>query len=59
MAMGTISGFYPNGRPSGLPDDFVDQLVSVKQKQLEAPLQSKVDDVMAKRDIYTKLNSSV
>jgi len=59
MALGSIYNAYPNGRPSGLPDDIVDQLVQVKQLQLLTPIQQDIQNEQAREDNYTSLSSKL
>ncbi|WP_461833343.1 flagellar filament capping protein FliD [Desulfothermus sp.] len=59
MALGSIYNAYPNGRPSGLPDDIVDQLVQVKQLQLLTPIQQDIQKEQAREDNYTSLSSKL
>ncbi|WP_162508105.1 flagellar cap protein FliD N-terminal domain-containing protein, partial [Desulfothermus okinawensis] len=59
MALGSIYNAYPNGRPSGLPDDIVDQLVHVKQLQLLTPIEQDIQSEQARKDNYTSLSSKL
>jgi len=59
MALGSIYNAYPNGRPSGLPNDIVDQLVQVKQLQLLTPIQQDIQNEQAREDNYTSLSSKL
>jgi flagellar hook-associated protein 2 len=59
MALGSIYNAYPNGRPSGLPTDIVDQLVQVKQYQLLTPIQTDIAEANARKDNYSNLNSKL
>ena len=59
MALGSISNAYLNGRPSGLPDDIVEQLVQVKQQQVLQPIQDDIDETKSRKDTYTSLNSKL
>jgi len=59
MDLGRVSGFYPGGRPSGLPDDIVEQLVNAKKMEELDPLQNKLDSVKQTKDVYSKLDSTL
>ena len=59
MALGSIYNAYPNGRPSGLPTDIVDQLVKVKQYQLLTPIQQDIQDEQSRKDNYSSLDSKL
>ncbi len=59
MSLGSIYNAYPNGRPSGLPDDIVDQLVQVKKYQLLTPIETEIQQVSSKKDNYTSLSSQL
>jgi flagellar hook-associated protein 2 len=59
MSLGSIYNAYPNGRPSGLPTDIVDQLVQVKQYQLLTPIEQDIADATARKDNYSRLNDQL
>jgi flagellar hook-associated protein 2 len=59
MALGSVSGFYPGGRPSGLPDNIVEQLVNAKRMQEVDPLQRDLQNVKYQKDVYSKLDSKL
>ncbi len=59
MTLGSIFNAYPNGRPSGLPTDIVDQLVQVKQYQLLNPIQQDMATVSNRKDNYNALNTQL
>ena len=59
MDLGRVSGFYPGGRPSGLPDDIVERLVNAKKMEELDPLQNKLDSVKQTKDVYSKLDSTL
>ncbi len=59
MSLGSVSLFYPGGRPSGLPEDIVQQLVDVKRKQIVDPLTRSLDAAKLERDVYSQLNSQL
>lgn len=59
MALGSVSGFYPGGRPSGLPDDIIEQLVNAKRMQEVDPLQRDLQNVKYQKDVYSKLDSTL
>ncbi len=59
MTLGSIYDAYPNGRPSGLPTDIVDQLVQVKQYQLLTPIQDEINKVSQEKDTYSSLDSQL
>ncbi len=59
MTLGSIYNAYPNGRPSGLPTDIVDQLVQVKQYQLLVPIQNEINEESQKKDVYSNLDNQL
>ena len=59
MSVGTIYNAYPNGRPSGLPVDIVDQLVQAKKQQLLKPVENEITELKSTKDIYTTFNSTL
>ena len=59
MDLGRVSGFYPGGRPSGLPDNIVEQLVNAKKMEDLDPLQNKLDSVKQQKDVYSKLDDQL
>ena len=59
MELGSVSGFYPGGRPSGLPDNIVEQLVNAKRMQEVDPLQRDLQNVKYQKDVYKKLDSTL
>jgi flagellar hook-associated protein 2 len=59
MAIGSVYNAYPNGRPSGLPVDIVDQLVDARRQQVVDPVESKIEAAEAKKDTYSSLNTSL
>lgn len=59
MDLGSVSGFWMNGRPSGLPENIEDQLAEAKRKQLVEPLESEKESVAAKKEAYTTLNTAI
>ncbi len=59
MTLGSIYDAYPNGRPSGLPTDIVDQLVQVKQYQLLTPIQNEINKVSQEKDTYSSLDTQL
>jgi flagellar hook-associated protein 2 len=59
MALGSIYSAYPNGRPSGLPDDIVDQLVKSRQQQTLKPIEQDISETKSQKDVYSKLNSTL
>ena len=59
MSLGSVSGFYPGGRPSGLPENIIEQLVNAKKKEQLDPLQNELQGVQQKKDVYSKLDSTL
>lgn len=59
MAIGSVHNAYPNGRPSGLPTDIVDQLVQARQQQRIQPIKDKIEGLEEKKDLYTSLNDTL
>ena len=59
MSLGSIYDAYPNGRPSGLPTDIVDQLVKVKQYQLLTPIEQDIQTEQSRKDNYSSLDSKL
>jgi len=59
MALGSVHNVYPNGRPSGLPDDIVSQLVQAKQKQKLTPIEQDIKEAQQRKDNYTALNEQL
>ncbi len=59
MALGSIYNAYPHGRPSGLPDDIVDQLVKVKQYEVLNPLEADIQSERSREDNYKSLSSKL
>lgn len=58
MDLGRISGYFPGGRPSGLPDDIVERLVQAKQQEELQPIQKDINQAKQSKDVYSKLDST-
>jgi flagellar hook-associated protein 2 len=59
MALGSVSNAFPNGRPSGLPVDIVDQIVQAKSQQRLTPIQYDINEAENEKDAYSALNSKL
>ncbi len=59
MSIGSISGFYMNGRPSGLPEDFEDQLVEVRRQQTLVPVQNEIEELQSESATFSTLQSKL
>lgn len=59
MALGSVSNAYPNGRPSGLPVDIVDQIVQARSQQILTPIDANIQLAEIHKDAYTALNSQL
>jgi len=59
MPLGSVYNAFPNGRPSGLPTDIVDQLVNAREQQVVQPIQGDIEEAKAEKDTYFSLNSSL
>ena len=59
MAIGNVYDAYPNGRPSGLPTDIVEQLVQYRASQVMSPIEDNISQAQDQKDIYSSLNSSL
>ena len=59
MDLGSVSGFWMNGRPSGLPENIEDQLAEAKRMQLVDPLESEKESVTSQKEAYTTLNTTI
>jgi flagellar hook-associated protein 2 len=59
MSVGTVYNAYPNGRPSGLPVDIVDQLVQAKKQQLLKPVENEINELQGQKDVYTSFNKTL
>ena len=59
MDLGRVSGFYPGGRPSGLPDNIVERLVNAKKTEQLDPLQKDLQSAKQQKDVYNKLSSQL
>jgi len=59
MSLGSVSGVFPGGRPSGLPDNIVEQLVNAKRMERLEPLQNDLDSTQQKMDTYSKLDDQL
>lgn len=59
MDLGSVSGFWMNGRPSGLPENIEDQLAEAKKSQLVTPLEKEKETVKAQKEAYTTLNKAI
>ncbi len=59
MALGSINSAFPNGRPSGLPENIVDQLVNARKQRDMTPLQSQIQEAKQQKDVYTQLNTKL
>ena len=59
MALGSISNVYLGGTPSGLPENLVDQLVSVREQQRITPINQDMNKVEDKIDIFSDLQSKL
>ena len=59
MDLGRVSGFYPGGRPSGLPDDIVERLVDAKRTEELDPLHKDLNSAKQKKDTYNKLDDQL
>ena len=59
MPTGSIYNVYPNGRPSGLPDDIVSQLVEARKQRDLQPIQKDMSEAQQKKDNYTGLNKNL
>ena len=57
MALGSVSGFYQNGRPSGLPADFEDQLVNARADMLLTPIEQDMEAARLEQDVFESLNT--
>ncbi|ACV67927.1 flagellar filament capping protein FliD [Desulfohalobium retbaense] len=59
MALGSVSGVYLGGRPSGLPDNLVEQLVSARQQQKITPINQDINEVDDRISLFQSLESKV
>jgi len=59
MAIGNVYDAYPNGRPSGLPTDIVEQLVQLRANQVLTPIEDDISQAEEQKDIYSSLNSTL
>ncbi len=59
MSLGSVSGVFPGGRPSGLPEDIVQQLVEAKRNERMRPLEQDMQEANQQRDVYSGLDSQL
>src|SRR6056297_171437 len=59
MSLGSVSGFYMGGRPSGLPEDYEDQLVEIKRQQKLQPLQEEIQELQSESATFSTLQSKL
>ncbi len=59
MDLGSVSGVWMNGRPSGLPEDIDDQLAEARYKKRVTPLEEDKSEKQELKESYTKLDETL
>lgn len=59
MALGSVSNFWMNGRPSGLPENIEDQLANARRMQRVDPLEAQKEDKLELKETYASLDETL
>jgi flagellar hook-associated protein 2 len=59
MALGSISNFWLDGRPSGLPENIEDQMAEVRRQQTVEPITEDIEEAKSLKQTLTNFSSVI
>ena len=59
MPIGSVSGFWMGGRPSGLPENLEDQLADARRQQLVTPIKEDISEAESLKKTLTNFSSNI
>lgn len=59
MSIGSVSNFWMNGRPSGLPENIEDQLADVRRQQRVEPITEDIEEAKSLKKTLGNFNSGL